>query len=287
MALELRKAYWDDPESRSAFKNFMRNIHGLDFTDWEAAGYWDDDYMPFSYFEGDRIIASVCLYFLDVVIDGQQMRTVQISGVGTLPEWRCRGLNRRLTEAALEWAEGKHTGIFLFSDTEAIPFYSKCGFTPIDEYVEMCDAPACAGCQSAVKLDPAKPADRDRIFALASRRTAVSDRFGVLNPKLLMFHALYMLPNDIYAIPDLGCIVFYRRTADRLMIFDIIGERMPLLKDLYPCISHQNDRYLEFHFHTDKLGLTNTSFEMLAGNNPFVRGVFSNSRPVFPFTFRA
>ena len=48
-------------------------------------------------------------------------RLAQISGVGTRPGWRRRGLNRHLTEVALDWARGKHEGVFLFSSDEAIP----------------------------------------------------------------------------------------------------------------------------------------------------------------------
>jgi len=70
-----------------------------------------------------------------------------------------------------------------------------------------------------------------------------------------MFHVLYGLHNCIFEIPDLDCDV--------------------------------NDPVIEFQFGTDKLGLKNKESRLLAGNNPFVKGVFPIEMPVFPSTYRA
>jgi GNAT superfamily N-acetyltransferase len=287
MNLEFRTGYWDDLEARSAFKEFMVAIHGLDFSEWESAGYWDDAYTPFSFFEGDAVVSSVCIYLLDAVIDGEAARLAQISGVGTLPGWRRRGLNRRLTEMGLDWAQGKQSGVFLFADGPAVPFYEQCGFRPIDESIEFVEAVPVPTQGGAVKLDPGKEDERDRIHGYARRRAPVSDRFGVLNDKLVMFHALYTLREHIFEIPDLDCIVFCRREQGRLCLFDIVGERIPTLEELYPYIADTDDRIIEFHFHADKLGLNRAGTRRLDGNNPFVRGAFPVEKPVFPFTSRA
>ncbi len=170
MELTLRTEYWDDPQARRAFRDFILEIHRLDFSEWEASGYWDHAYTPFSFFQGNTVVASVCIYLLDAVIDGLPTRVAQISGVGTLPEWRRRGLSRRLTNLGLEWAHGRHSGTFLFSDTDAVPYYERCGFTPIEEYVEVIEALPVPARGGAVKLDPGQEPDRARIYDYAQRR---------------------------------------------------------------------------------------------------------------------
>jgi GNAT superfamily N-acetyltransferase len=130
MKMELRTAYWDDRESREAFQRFILDIHNLDFNAWEEAGYWDDAYRPFSWFQDGEVISSVCIYSLPAVIDGRTTKLAQISGVGTLPEYRRCGLNRELTAAGLQWAGTSHEGVFLFSDEDAVPYYEHCGFKP-------------------------------------------------------------------------------------------------------------------------------------------------------------
>ncbi|MCH7721187.1 MAG: GNAT family N-acetyltransferase [Planctomycetes bacterium] len=273
--------------ARGAFKEFLVTIHGLDLSEWESAGYWDYAYTPFSLFDGDQVVSSVCVYSLQAVVDGEPARVAQFSGVGTLPAWRRKGLNRQLTDRALEWAGDAHRAVFLFADTDAIAFYTACGFTPIDECVEVMAARPVASKAGAVKLDPGRDEHLDRIYRYAERRSPASDKFSVLSPKLFAFHCLYSLKDCVYEIPDLECLVCYERVDGCLKILDILSERMPAFEQIYPYIACDGDREIEFHFHADKLGSENLQARALHGNNPFVKGAFPMKNPVFPFTCRA
>ena len=287
MNLEFRSEYWDDSSARAAFKAFISHIHGLDFSAWDEGGFWDHAYTPFSFFDGDKVISSVCIYLLDVVINGEKTRLAQISGVGTLPGWRRRGLNRELTELGLAWARHKHDGIFLFADADAVPYYGRCGFSLIDEFIETTQIMPVANCGGSIKLDPGLAQNLETIHEYAKRRTSVSDRFGVVNDKLLMFHVLYRLRDHIYQILDLDCLVSYQRTGDKLSIFDIVAENMPRFEKLYPYLAGADDRVVEFHFSTDKLGLASPGKRPLVGNTPMIRGAFPIEAPVFPYSSRA
>jgi GNAT superfamily N-acetyltransferase len=287
MDLTLRTDYWADPEARAAFKTFLIDIFGLDLSAWESAGYWDPSFRPFSFFHRGEVISSVCLYLLEAVIEGTPTRLAQISSVGTRPRWRNRGLSRELTNRALEWARGKQKGVFLFADAEAIPFYRKCGFRPIEEYLETLAVGPTTPRPGAVKLDPAREQDREKIFTAAAGRTPLSDRFSVMNANLVMVHALYWLKNDLYEIPDLDCVVFCRRQKDRLSLFDLIAPRVPPFEELYPYLAKRGDTLVEFHFFTDKLGLEETTVRPLRSNHPFIMGTFPVQRPIFPYTSRA
>ncbi len=285
--LTLRAHYWDDAKALAAFMDFIRKIHSIDFSSWESSGYWDDAYTPFSFFEGDSIVSSVCIYMLDAIVDGESRRLAQLSGVGTLENRRRKGFSRRLTEFGLEWAEGKHDGVFLFADAGAVPFYHRCGFTPMIEHVETVAAPSIAQRPGIVKLDPGRPRDLDKIYEYAERRTPISHRFSVMNPKLVVFHALHRLRDHAYEIPDLETIIFFERSLGRLTVFDIVGERVPQLAEFYPYIADAGDKVIGFHFHADKLGLDDSKVVPLFGNNPFVKGAFPVDDPVFPFTSKA
>jgi GNAT superfamily N-acetyltransferase len=287
VTLRLNTSYWNDPQAKAAFKKFIMKIHNLDFTEWDSCGYWDDAYTPFSFFEDDKIIASMCVYSMEAIIHGERTKVAQISGVGTLPDRRRQGLNRRLTELGMDWAGDNHAGVFLFSDTDAIPFYEAGGFSPIQEYVETIPAEPAHPAGKVVELDPDSQADLDTIYRYASSRTPLSDRFSVLNPKLVLFHALYTLRNQAFEIPDLNCVVFYRRKDACLEIIDILAENIPAFEDLYPYISDESDRTIEFTFHTEKLGLSGMQPRVLEGNHLYVLAPFPLDKPVFPFTCRA
>lgn len=285
--MELRTAYWEDRDSREAFQRFILDIHNLDFNAWQEAGYWDDAYRPFSWFQDGEVISSVCIYSLPAVVDGRRTRMAQISGVGTLPDYRRCGLNRDLTAAGLKWAGQEHEGVFLFSDEDAVPFYEHCGFTAMDEHVPVLQVQPASRRPGAVRMDTGDRSVLDRIYAYANSTAAISQRFTVGNPKLFMFHAMYTVPYGIWEIPELECLVCFRRDGDTLRIYDILGRSIPTFEQLYPYICEGTDRWVEFHFQTDRLGLGETGRRDLVGNNLFVKPGFPVTDPVFPYTSRA
>ncbi len=287
MALNSRSQYWSDPAAKAAFKRFVQGIFGLDFAAWDEAGYWDEAYTPFSYFEGDEVVSSLCLYLLDAVIEGRETKLAQISAVGTRESDRGKGLNRELTERALEWAEGKHEGVFLFADEDAAPFYERTGFRSIEEFLEILPAEEVSPRGGAVNLDAGSKDDLAKIHDFALRREPISDRLSIGNAKLTAWHAIYMLDDAYHEIPELDCLVAFDRKGERLRVYDIIAEKMPEWRHLHPFIADAADREVEFHFHTDKLGIDKMKTEVVEGNFPFIGAVFPAKKPVFPFTSRA
>ncbi len=283
MDLILKTDYWNDPKSREAFKRFIKRIHNLDFTTWETAGFWDNQYTPFSYFKGDELISNICIYLLDAVIHDRKTRIAQISGVGTDPLFRRQGLNRKLTRMALEWAEDKSdNGFFLFADEEAIPYYKACGFTPIIEHVEWIEAPKTNKEEGLFKLSPDHPQDFKKIITYVDAGIPASDTFSILNKNLLMFNVLYSMKEQLYEIPDLECLVWFKRRNGCLYIHDIIGRKIPTFRELYPYMTDARDIRVEFHFHTDKLGIKNIKSKPKENSGGFVKGPFPFQKPVFP-----
>jgi GNAT superfamily N-acetyltransferase len=291
MPLRLEERYWAQPSRRAAFKRFLADIHGLDLTPWGAAGYWDDAYTPFSFFDGEEIVASVCLYLLPAWVHGRSTHLVQISGVGTRPAWRRRGLNRELTERALAWAEGRHEGVFLFSDDDARPVYTRLGFTPIEEYVEVLEVralPEVPPHTPARRLDMDDPDDRARLHAAAERRQPVSDELAFDSPRLLMFHALGPLRRAIYELPDLATFVFAEHRGEVLVLHDVIAATLPTLGELQGRLAGPQTARIELRFAADRLAPgADSSRRPLRGNHPFVRDPFPVTRPVFATTARA
>lgn len=265
--LTYRSHYWDDHRAKEAFKTFLLSMHGVDLTSWETNGFWDERYVPFSLFEGDRIVASVCLYSMDLVIAGKRCRAGQLSGVGTLPEYRRRGLNRCITEEALRWAAPHHDGFFLFADDDAVPFYEKCGFVPHEEraaVLRLASPPARPGLR---QLDIANDRDLDLIYQMACERTPVSNVLGVLCEKLLMFHCLNTLSDHAYHIPDLDLVIFFKTNQGRLTIFDIVGRQMPSFAEVHPFLSERPHAEVWLHFVPDKLRVEVSSWRSMPGNN--------------------
>jgi ribosomal protein S18 acetylase RimI-like enzyme len=289
--LRYREAYWADREARRAFQTFLRAIHDLDLVRWEAAGQWDDDYRPFSFFDDEgRVVSSVCLYSLEMVVQGSPCRAAQISGVGTLPAYRRRGLNRELTERAIAWAQAEgHAFFFLFADEEAFPFYEACGFRQLAESVPSVTIDAVDVRTGAVTLDPDEASDRQRLVRAVRRRTPVSERLGVLSAPLFLFHAVYPGWERLLHIPDLDVIVACRHHGERLTLFDVVGERIPSLDRLLTHVATPETREVTFRFLPERLDPGPLSWRETTENGLHDRGdiPLRGQRFLFPFTAHA
>ncbi len=289
MDVTFRENYWDSPERKRAFMDYLVRVFNLDLSLWDRLGFWDDRYRPFSYFDHDKVVSNVCVYSMDMTVQGRCCRVAQLSAVGTLPEYRRRGLSRQLIRTAMEWANGTHDFFFLFADEDAFGFYAARDFRKADEYKTRISLSGESPRPGIVKLDMSKSDDIDRVYRIAAGRTPVSDILGVTNAKLFIFWCLYGLRDHVYQIPDLDILVLYKRDRELVTIYDIVGPIMPAFDDIYPYVCDPGDKAVEFLFMTDKLRVRDTEYIKVEGNGTHVHGKFPlESAPfIFPFTSQA
>lgn len=288
--LTFRTGYWEDRRATRQFREFLISIHGLDLSLWERMGYWDHEhYSAFSLFDGDRIVATANLYSMEMVVEGVRRRLGQFSGVGTSPEFRGLGLNRWLTEQALESAGATHDGFFLFADEDAVPFYAKCGFVQVDETIAALSVTPPAGAPGLRKLDPGDDDDLSLLYQLARERSPVSDLLGAWNAKLLMFHCLYTLRDCLYYIPDLDTAVFFEVDSGVMTLFDVVARKVPSFTELHPYIAGTRHHEIRFFFMPDRMGVEPTSWTVLEDNHLHVLPPLHLPEPrrLFPYVSRA
>jgi GNAT superfamily N-acetyltransferase len=252
--LEYRHDFVSDRGSRTALNDFLIEIHGLDLTLWDERIGWDPDFVPFSFFDGDSVVATTCIYSLDMIVRGEWCRVAQISSVGTRESLRGRGLNAELTRRAMEWvAERGHRGTFLFSDEDAVGFYAKQGFVERPEWKHR-----------VVVTSSSRPAfrvleyDRDEklIRRLVETRTPVSKVLGVKAPKLELFHLLYENAGELRYVEELDLLVAVEQEDGVLSVYDLIGPDLPTWAEIEPLVIGSDTRSVLFEVTPDRLGLT-------------------------------
>ena len=84
-----------------------------------------------------------------------------------------------------------------------------------------------------------------------------------------------------------ACIVLAERRDGVLRLYDVLAERIPSWEQLAVALLEEGDREVEFHFASDRLGVSGVQRRPLGGNHPFVRPGFPLAQPVFPYTARA
>lgn len=289
MTLAYRENYWDSPTLKKAFMSFMLRIFGLDLSLWDESGFWDVNYRPFSYFNGNLLVANVCVYSMDMVIRRKRCRVAQISAVGTIPEYRRKGLGAKLTRTALEWARDRHEFFFLFADEEAYEFYRARGFRLTGEHKARITVSGQKARSGKMKLDMQKSDHIKQVYIQASKRQPVSDILGVYNERLFMFWCLYALRDHLYYIPDLDILVLCKRNNCVLTLFDIVGARMPSFAEIYPYICDPDDEAADFLFMVDNLSLDKFDHIRIEGNGTHILDKFplDGDSFIFPYTCHA
>jgi len=288
--LTYRTNYWDDPDLKKQFLTFIMDIFNVDMTIWEELGYWDERFRPFSFYDNNKLVSHVCIYSLDMSVNGKRCKVAQVSSVATLEGYRRKGLNMELSQRAIEWADQEHDFYFLFADTEAYPFYKRVGFRQINEHRIVHPLQDLNPIKGAIKLNIKKEDDRALAYRIAGEREPVSDVLGFCNKRLFMFRIVYFLNDYIYYVPKFDLLVLYKRERGVLTLFDIVGKKMPSFGELYPHISDVSDTKVEFLFMTDKMDLDMAEYVLVEpGNGTHVMGdfPFEGQQFIFPFTCHA
>ncbi len=285
-----RCEYASDPTAREAFKDYLVAVHGLDLTPWEAAGCWGDDYRQFSYFTPDgTVVSTVSLYSMDLVVDGRSLRAAQLSGVGTLPDWRLMGLNRRLTERALAAVRDDHEFVYLFADEPALPFYRRCGFGEVDQWRPLATVSPREPSRAAYAIDLEETEQRLDLLQRARDRAPVSRQLGAHSPELFMFHALLAPPGRLVWLPELDAVALVEHQGPRCVLHDVVAPSMPILPDLLPLIRTPDTTEVAFGFVPDLLDAPDLRWERFSGDHLCDRGdlPFRSDRFVLPATSHA
>jgi ribosomal protein S18 acetylase RimI-like enzyme len=289
MSLAYREDYWDSPDLKKKFISFMIDIFALDLSLWDSKGFWDVSFKPYSYFDDSSLVANVCVYSMDMMVDGKRCRVAQVSSVGTRPEYRRKGIGLELMQKGLERTKEEHEYCFLFADEEAYGFYQRCGFQLTDEYKARITVSGHKARSGVIKVNMQESDHIKKVYDLVSKRQPVSDILGVYNERLFMFWCLYALRDHIYYIPDLDILVLCKRNCRVLTLFDIVGARMPSFAEIYPYIRDPDDEAADFLFMIDKLSLDKFDHIRIEGNGTHIFDKFplDGDSFIFPYTSHA
>ncbi|MCG7434990.1 GNAT family N-acetyltransferase [Lysinibacillus sp. FSL M8-0216] len=242
--------YRHDDRLKESFNDLAIKTFGLDFRDWYNKGYWNDQYIPYSFVQEGKVIANASVYKMSIRINGEQLKGIQIGTVMTDEHYRHQGLAKQLMLHIMKEYEGACDFMYLFANETVLDFYPKFGFTRIHESEFSLDLTASpiqrqqtSVQQLTVEQDLALLEDYAKNRYIHSSMIAVEQ-----NESLLMFYCTLVFPHAIYYLEELETIVFMEEEEGVLNIFDIISLQPIHIEELLANIVKDSTQKVVFYF---------------------------------------
>lgn len=232
--MELVFDYMENAGLRRKLNALTQKTFGFDFEDWVSGGYYEGDYIPYSFLEDGKIVSNVSVNRMCFLQNGVQRHYIQLGTVMTEESCRRRGLARRLMEQVIGLWEGQCDGIYLFGDLNALGFYRKLGFTEGLQYRYVLKDTFSERTESRQFFQPVDRQDpflREK-YHTAVRNAALSSRLEQQNKfALQMFYTANL--EHVYYSRELDCFAVYDASGGTLCLQSVIGEKpVPLAEVL-------------------------------------------------------
>lgn len=194
---------------------------------------WASCTHPFVWFEGGRALAHVGVLAHPVRVGGEDRVMAGLHAVCSHPEARGRGLIRRLSEAALAWADGWADGAKLHTDYPDL--YARFGFRVQPTWRFRAERRGGGGAGRILRPTQSA-ADRAVLLRAIRDREASSDRFASRDPGWLVAidAALQRSLDTLFvASPDEQTVVAARVDGGVLRVHEVLGRLAPFV-DWFP-----------------------------------------------------
>jgi predicted N-acetyltransferase YhbS len=280
---------------KESFNELANAVFEIDFSKWYERGCWNDNYICYSYVDGDQVIANASVNKMTVLSQGKEYKAIQVGTVMTHPDYRGQGLSAKLMNHIIAQYEQECDFIYLFANETVLDFYPKFGFEQVQESsfsLNMDDLKLQpAQTHTIRKLDVNNTTDFEMIEQFAANRIPLSSLFGVKdNEHLIMFYSILVFNNSLFFIPEEDVIVMYQEEDNELHIFDIISKQNINIDSVLSHIVTTSTQKIHFYF-TPDYGDINIQKEIITESDDtlFVRPLLKDvpEHFLFPLTSHA
>lgn len=236
--MELVSDYMRDDTLRHALNDLTKRTFGFDFEAWVTGGYFEGDYIPYSFIEDGKIIANVSANKMTFLQNGVERNYIQIGTVMTDEAYRRQGLAKKLMEHVVKQYKDDCDGFYLFANLDAVDFYNRCGFSKETEYRYSVKDEFCMGKSTGEIFMPVNTADEQmkQKYMDMVRCSAVNSSLEQINKfGLQMFYTADM--ENVYYAKDMDCFIVAEKEENTLLLRSIICENKVALSDVLQRVS--------------------------------------------------
>ena len=218
------KDFRDNENYRKSFNNLAINIFGINFEEWKKQGYWTNKYIPYAFFDKDKIAANVSANIIDLNFNGKKKKAIQIGTVMTDKNYRGQALSRKLIESIFEDYKNDCDFFYLFANKTVLNFYPKFGFRRTWEYQTIADFEKKQSNITVKKINMDNFSERDMFINLVKNTVIFSKISMIDNLGLIMFYCGLFMKDDIYYIPELNIAAVAEYSENTICIYDIFSK---------------------------------------------------------------
>lgn len=247
--MELVSDYMRDDTLRHALNDLTRKTFGFDLEDWVTGGYFEGDYIPYSFIENGKIISNVSANRMTFLQNGIDRNYIQIGTVMTDEAYRRHGLAKKLMEHVVKQYKDSCDGFYLFANPDAVDFYNRCEFSKETEYRYSVKNEFCMRKSAGEIFMPVNTADEQmkQKYMDMVRRSAVNSSLEQLNKfGLQMFYSADM--ENVYYAKDMDCFIVAEMEENTLLLQSVICENHVTLLDVLQRVKGE--------YHNCQLGFT-------------------------------
>ena len=252
--MELISDYMRDDKYRHMLNGLTGKVFGFDFEGWVTGGYFEGDYIPYSYADDGKIVSNVSANRMKFIQNGSEKNYIQIGTVMTDPDYRKQGLAAQLMKHVMEKYEKDCDGIYLFGNLSALDFYRKLGFRVVNQYRYSVKAEFCRFGTSEDTFKPVKEMDdgiKKKYLELV-RNSAQYSSFEQINKYgLQMFYTAGF--DNVFYCADIDCFVVLDR-EDTVILQSVLCREKLALRDVL--------QHIESEDHSCRLGFTPSEEDM-------------------------
>lgn len=288
--------YKVNTQYKKSFIELAKQVFQIDFSRWDQLGCWNDDYICYSFLDGEKVIANVSINKMDIILHKKAYKALQLGTVMTHPDYRNRGLSAKLINHIISKYEHQYDFIYLFANSSVLDFYPKFGFGRLQERSFHMDLTVGFHIKEENpsiirKLDVNNSEDFCLMKRLADKRASVSTICGVQqNTHLLFFYLIEVFHEMTYYFEKEDVIVIYEKIEDELHIYDVISASIVDMEALLSSLFTETMNKVIFHFIPDDLKSKGNYIVAESSDVLFIRHArkIENLEPIlFPLTSHA
>ncbi|MDC7288930.1 GNAT family N-acetyltransferase [Blautia schinkii] len=239
--MELIFDYMGNDLLRYKLNDLTQKIYGFDFESWMTGGYFEGDYIPYSFMQDGKILANVSVNKMHFIQNGVHKYYIQLGTVMTDKAFRNQGLAGKLIKHILEEYTNKCDGIYLFSNQDALGFYRKIGFKESNQYQYSLKTEWSGRAENGCAFRKTCEHDEQikQKYMDAVRNCAVNSALEHINKfGLQMFYTANL--QNVYYADDIDCFAIIEKIEGTLFLQSIISKQYISMKDV---ISHIDAAY--------------------------------------------